>query len=127
GLEDADRLARLDQQALVVTETLQRGDDRLEALPVPGGLADAAVDHELRRVLGNLRIEVVHEHPQRRLGEPAARAEPVAAGRPDGAGEARSWCRGVHPGSSMERAARGRARPGGTPAREIHGNCGDGY
>src|SRR5256885_7490540 len=31
--------------------------------------------HQVLRPLGDLRIQVVHEHAQRRLGEPAAAAE----------------------------------------------------
>ena len=34
GLEDADRLARLDQQCLVVLQAAQRGDDGVEARPI---------------------------------------------------------------------------------------------
>ena len=53
--------------------SLQRRDDRVEALPVARGAADAAVDDELLRILGDLGIEVVLDHPQRGFGEPALR------------------------------------------------------
>ena len=49
GAEDADRLARLDEQRLVASERLQRRDDAVEALPVARGPADAAIDDELVR------------------------------------------------------------------------------
>ena len=49
GAEDADRLARLDEQRLVVLEPAQRRDDAVEALPVARRPADAAVDDELAR------------------------------------------------------------------------------
>ena len=84
--EDADRLARLHQQRLVGLQRAQRGDDAVEALPVARGPADAAVDDQLRRPLRHLRIEVVHEHAQRRFGEPALGGELGAARRADDAG-----------------------------------------
>ena len=72
-LEHADRLARLDQQRFVVVEFAQRLEDRVEAFPVARGAPDAAVDDELLRILGDLGIEVVLDHPERRLGEPGLR------------------------------------------------------
>ena len=86
GPEDADRLARLDQQRLVVLEAAQLADDRVERGPAARRPAGAAVDDEVVRVLGDLGIEVVHQHPQRRLLLPAAAAELRAAGGADGAG-----------------------------------------
>ena len=82
-LEHAHRLARLDEQRLVVVQVAQRRDDGVEALPVARGAADAAVDDQLLRILGDVRIEVVHQHPQRRLGEPALRSAFAAARRAD--------------------------------------------
>ncbi len=75
GPEDADRLARLHQQRLVAFEPAQGLDDRVEGVPVARRAADAAVDDELARPLGDVGIEVVHQHPQRRFGQPAFRAE----------------------------------------------------
>src|SRR4030095_485385 len=40
---------RLDEQRLVVAELAERADDRVEALPVSGGAAGAAVDDEILR------------------------------------------------------------------------------
>ena len=100
GAEDADRLARLHQKRLVGLEIAQRGDDAVEALPVARRAADAAIDHELARPLGDLGIEVVHQHAQRRLGQPALGRAFGAARRADGAGvvEARG-----HVGLRVER------------------------
>ena len=81
GAEDRHRLARLDEQRLVVAEPPQRGDDRVEALPVARRLARAAVDHQLLGPLGHLGVEVVHQHAQRRLLLPAAAGELGAARR----------------------------------------------
>src|SRR5262245_42143070 len=46
--------------------------------------AGPAVDHEALGMLRNLGIEVVEEHPQRRLGIPAERVERRPARRPHG-------------------------------------------
>ena len=85
GAEDADGLARLHEQRLVGLEVLERAHDRVERLPVAGGLAGAAVDDEVLGALGDLGVEVVHEHAQGRLGLPALRGELGAARGADGA------------------------------------------
>ncbi len=79
GLEHANRLAGLHQQGLVVVQLLEGLDDRIKALPVARGAADAAVHHQLLGVLGHVRVEVVHQHAQRRFGQPALGGERVAA------------------------------------------------
>ena len=71
---------------LVALEPLQRRDDPVEALPIARGAADAAIDHELARPLGDLGVEIVHEHAQRGFGEPALGGERRAARRADAAG-----------------------------------------
>ena len=71
GAEDAHRLAGLHQQRLVVLQPPQRRDDAVEAFPVARGAADAAIDHQLLRPLGHLGVEIVHQHAQGRLGQPA--------------------------------------------------------
>ena len=85
GPENADRLAGLHQQRLVVLQRLQRRHDAVIALPVARGSADAAIDHELVRLLGDVRIEIVHQHAQRRFGLPALAGHHGAAGRADDA------------------------------------------
>ncbi len=62
--EDTDRLARLDQQRLVVLQATQLANDRVEGGPAPGGSAGAAVDDQVLRAFGHLGIQVVHEHAQ---------------------------------------------------------------
>ena len=81
GAEDADRLAGLDEQRLVALEPAQRRDDAVEALPVARGAADAAIDDELARPLRDLGVEIVHQHAQRRFGQPALGRELGAARR----------------------------------------------
>ena len=62
-----DRLAGLNEQGFVVFQSLERLRDVVEAFPVARRFADAAVDDEVFRTLRHLRIEIVHEHPERRF------------------------------------------------------------
>ena len=73
--EDADRLSALDEHRLVVSEPQERAYELLQAGVIARGLARAAVDDERLRVLGDLGIEVVEQHPQRRLRLPRARVQ----------------------------------------------------
>ena len=75
GAKDADRLARLDEQRLVVGERAQLADDGVEGVPGARRAAGAAVDDQVVGALGDLRVEVVHQHPHRGLLAPAAAAE----------------------------------------------------
>jgi hypothetical protein len=83
GLEHADRLARLDQQGLVALQLGKHADQGVVAGPVARGPADAAVDHQLLRLLGDLGVQVVHQHAERRLGQPGPGGELRAARRAD--------------------------------------------
>src|SRR5205085_9240225 len=82
--EHADRLAALDQERLVVAERAELTHDRIEGGPAPSRPSGAAVHDQRIGVLRDLRIEVVHEHPERRLLLPAAAAELRPARRADG-------------------------------------------
>ena len=79
GREDADGLAGLDQQRFLVAEVLELVNDGVETLPVPGRLADAAVDDEILRALGDFGIEVVHQAAEGRFLLPAFAVELGAA------------------------------------------------
>ena len=70
-LQHADGLAGLDQQRLVVLQRLQRALDRVQRRVVTRRLARAAVDDQLLGVLGDVRVEVVVQHPQRGFLRPA--------------------------------------------------------
>ena len=69
---------------------LELANDGVEALPVAGGAADAAVNDEVGGALGDFGIEVVHQAAQGCFLLPAFTAELVAArcmdGRSDGRG-----------------------------------------
>ncbi len=95
--EDPDRLAGLDEQGFFIAQLTQRGHDLAIGPPVAGGLADAAVDHEVLRPLGHLGIEVVHQHAQRRFGQPAAAGEAGPAWRSDCPWVGHGWERGTRP------------------------------
>ena len=83
GLEHADRFAGLHQQGFVVVQIGEALDDLVVALPITCGAANAAVHHQLFRVLGHLRVEVVHQHAQRCFSQPAFGGELVTAGGAD--------------------------------------------
>ncbi len=119
GPQHPDRLAGLHQQRLVVSQRAQGPHDRVVRLPVPGRLAGAAVDHQLLGVLGHLRVQVVHQHPQRALLLPAETAERGAVGGTDGGvrGNGAHCCLlgwAGWTGSPHDRARR-RAGPEGAP------------
>src|SRR5215510_1277350 len=79
----AHRLSRLNAKRLVSFEVTQRPDDAIKAFPIAGGAADAAVHNEFLGLLGNFGIKVVHQHPQRRFGQPAAGGDFWTAGCPN--------------------------------------------
>ena len=83
GLEHADRLTGLHQQGFVIVQIGEALDDLVVALPVARRAADTAVHHQFLGVLGHLRVEVVHQHAQRRFGQPAFGGELVTAGGAD--------------------------------------------
>ena len=83
--KDGDGLAGLDEQRVFRAEALEFADDGVEALPVARGAADAAVDDEVLRALGDFGIEVVHQAAEGGFLLPAFAAELVAArGADDG-------------------------------------------
>ena len=83
--EHANRLARLNEQRLIAFEPAQGRDNTVERRPVARRPPDAAVDDEFARPLGDVGIEIVHEHPERRFGQPALGAELGSARRSDDA------------------------------------------
>ena len=90
GPEDADRLAALHQQRLVVPQPAERLHDLLVAGPVPRRLPASAVHDELLGPLGDGGVEVVHQHPEGGLLVPPAAGERGTGGRGDRRG-VRGW------------------------------------
>ena len=87
GAKDADRLSALDEQGLVVFELAQSADNGVEAIPVARRLPGAAVDDQVFGALGNLGVEVVHQHPERGFLLPALATDLGSArGAHDGSG-----------------------------------------
>ena len=80
----ADGLAGLDQQRLFIAQPLKLAHDGVVAVPVACGLADAAVDDQVRRPLAHLGIEVVHQAAQGGFLLPALAVELGAAEGTDG-------------------------------------------
>jgi len=68
--EDADRPTGLHQHRLVALECSQRAHQCVETAPVSRRAPGAAVDDEVVRSFGDLRVEVVLEHAQRTLLRP---------------------------------------------------------
>ena len=66
-LEYRHRLTGLNQQGLIVLQRPQRRYDCRIRIPVPRRLPPSAVNDEILGPFGDLRIETVHEHPQRSL------------------------------------------------------------
>ena len=93
GAKHAHGLPALHQQGLVVLQPPQGGDQPLVRGPVAGGLAAAAVHHQLLRTLGDRRIQVVHQHAQGGLLVPALTGEGGPGGRVDRRerGERHGW------------------------------------
>ena len=75
--EDADRLAGLDDEGLVVAHAGQRRDNAIEGVPITRGARDRHVDHEVVRILGVL--QVVLQESQDRFLAPTLAAQRGAA------------------------------------------------
>ena len=84
GAQNADRLAGLHHQRLIVFELRQRIDDAIERVPITRRLAAAAIDDELFRPFRDFRVEVVHQHAQRAFGLPALCVETRTPRRANG-------------------------------------------
>ena len=113
----ANRFARLHEHRFVVLQRDEGAHDRVVAVPVAHGLARAAVDDELVRVLCDLRVEVVLQHPQRGLLRPAEGVQRVSA---KGANGPRPGCDTAHrsfpPASETTDAAAASSDPSNTMA-----------
>ena len=68
--KDADRFTGLNQQRLIRLEVSKRINDGIETFPVARCFAYTAVHDQILRPFSNLWVEVIHQHPERRFGEP---------------------------------------------------------
>ena len=75
GSEDRNRLAGLHQQRFVVLQPSKLPNNRLERVPGTRRSTGPAVHDQVVGPLGNLGIEVVHEHAQRGFLLPAPTAD----------------------------------------------------
>ena len=101
-LEHADRLAGLDQQRFVGLQVPQGVENPVEALPVARRAADAAVHHQMLRVLGDVRVEVVLDHAVGGLDQPVLAVQLRAARGVDDAAGVDAWIgKCVHATSSV--------------------------
>ena len=80
---DWELLRGNDQQRLVIAQPFERLDDPVVTFPVARRAADAAIDDKVLRILGHVRVEVVHQHPHRGLGGPRPRDKGRAAASAD--------------------------------------------
>src|SRR5258705_8163349 len=60
--EFADRLARLNEQGLIVFKPAQRTDNSVKTLPISGRPPGAAVNDQSIRSSRDFRIEILHQH-----------------------------------------------------------------
>ena len=90
-------------------EAPQLADDGVERRPRARRPARPAVDDQVVGPLGDLGVEVVHEHPQGRLLLPAAAGQPMPAARErarTGGRRARGRTRGIPAAGSSVVSAR---------------------
>src|SRR2546427_8966325 len=71
SFENPDGLSGLDEERFIVLQLLQTVDNCFVTFPVAGGLARPAVDDQLLGFFGDLRVEVVHQHPKGRFLDPS--------------------------------------------------------
>jgi hypothetical protein len=83
-LEYAHGLAGLHQQSFVVGQSFQGRDYGVVGFPTARGAAGSAVDDEILWALGNLGVEVVHEHAHGGFLLPAFAGDGVSAGGANG-------------------------------------------
>src|SRR5262249_26356432 len=81
--ENSDRLAGLNEQRLVAFELAKRRNDAIKTLPIARRAAYSAIHDKLARPLRDVWIEIVHQHAERRLRQPALGADVGAAGGSD--------------------------------------------
>src|SRR5699024_2708515 len=69
--EHAHGLAALYQHGLIIFQAFECRHNLMVAFPVPRSLPAAAIDDQLFRLFGYLRIQIIHQHTQSRFLMPA--------------------------------------------------------
>ena len=69
--KDTHGFARLNQECLIRFKSLETPNDGIERFPTTCSFASPAVHDQGVRLFGNLRIEVVHDHPKSSLLRPS--------------------------------------------------------
>ena len=75
----ANWLAALHKQGFVGAQVFELAHDGVETIPVARRLPRAAVHDEIGRTFGDVGVEIVHQHPQRRFLLPSLARDTAAA------------------------------------------------
>jgi hypothetical protein len=78
-LKYAHRLARLHQQSFIILEVFQRRNDSVICLPTARRASRSAIHDKVLGALGNVRVEIVHEHAHGSFLLPAFAVDLIAA------------------------------------------------
>ncbi len=81
--KNSDRLAGLHEERLVIFQRAKGSDDGMKTFPIARGFSGAAIDDEIVGALGNIGIEIVHQHAQRGFLLPTFAGKLRAAWRAD--------------------------------------------
>ena len=65
--ENGDGLSALHEKCFVILEPAKRLDDCVERFPVSRSFSCSAIDNQILRSFSHVRVEVVHQHPERRF------------------------------------------------------------
>src|SRR5215471_19456456 len=79
-LEDSNGLSGLHEQSFVALEFLQCLDDRAVGFPTTRSAASSAINDEVFGALGDVLVQVVHEHAHGSFLLPSFAGDLVAAG-----------------------------------------------
>ena len=71
GFDDGNGFAGLHNQRFIILQILEAGNDTVKVFPCPRRSPDATIDHQFMRVFSHIRVQVIHQHPQRCLCLPA--------------------------------------------------------
>ncbi len=83
-LENPYRLAALNQQRLIVSQSLQGFDNAVIGLPVARRFPRTAVNYQRFRLLRDFRVQIVHQHSKCGLLVPASTADLGSSRRSNG-------------------------------------------